>query len=322
MYKLYSIGELLIDFMPNKVSALKDVASFTKAPGGAPANVAATVAILGGQSQFIGQVGQDPFGDYLKATLDDANVNTETLFQTHKANTALAFVSLTESGQREFMFYRHPSADMLLDYKQLRGLKIQKDILHFCSVSLIESETKYTHIRLIDDFIHENGIISFDPNLRFSLWPDKKALKETVLTFIPKADILKISDEELTFITGIEDVQSAINSLFVGRVKAIIYSEGKEGSSLYLKNHQKHYEGFKVNTIDTTGAGDAFIGAVLFQIQKHQVDLSEITHNMWDEIMVFANGVAALTTTKKGAIPSIPKYDEVQSFVSSYRKAD
>ena len=322
MNKVYSIGELLIDFMPDRVSALKDVPTFTKAPGGAPANVAATVAILGGQSQFIGQVGRDPFGDYLKATLSDVNVNTETLFQSSEANTALAFVSLNEFGQREFMFYRHPSADMLLKYDQLMGLKIQKDILHFCSVSLIESETKQTHVQLINDFIHQGGIVSFDPNLRFSLWPNKKDLQETVLAFIPKADILKISDEELTFITGNDNTHESIKSLFVGRVKAVIYSEGNAGSTLYLKEYHKHYDGFKVNTIDTTGAGDAFIGAVLFQIQRQNIELTKITHKMWDDIMVFANAVAALTTTKKGAIPSIPKYDVVQTFVSSYRKAE
>lgn len=117
-------------------------------------------------------------------------------------------------------------------------------------------------------------------------------------------------------------VIQAINSLFIGRVKVILYSEGKNGSTLYLKDYKKHYDGFKVNTIDTTGAGDAFIGAILYQLQKQNLDLSKMTLEMWDKIMVFSNAVAALTTTKKGAIPSIPTHSEVQSFLSSYRKAE
>ena len=157
---------------------------------------------------------------------------------------------------------------MLLSYEQVNPLSLQKDILHFCSVSLIDYPIKQTHERLIDDFIASNGIISFDPNLRLSLWSDHDKLKKTVHDFIPKADILKVSDEELTFITGITDTSEAIRSLFVGRVKAVLYSRGKHGSSLYLKDKKREYDGFKVEAIDTTGAGDAFIGAVLYQIQQ------------------------------------------------------
>ncbi|CCV65077.1 putative fructokinase (conversion of fructose to fructose-6-phosphate) [Paracholeplasma brassicae] len=156
---------------------------------------------------------------------------------------------------------------MLLSYDQIKPLSLQKDILHFCSVSLIDYPIKQTHERLMDDFI-------------------------------PKADILKVSDEELTFITGITDTSEAIQSLFVGRVKAVLYSRGKHGSSLYLKDEKRDYDGFKVEAIDTTGAGDAFIGAVLYQIQQMKKPVEEITLNEWDDLMRFSNGVAALTTTK------------------------
>lgn len=315
MYKVYAIGELLIDFMPNTIGDLKHITSFTKAPGGAPANVCGCVSTLGGDAQFIGQVGKDAFGDYLKETLSNTGVDVTTLYQTTEANTALAFVALKNDGNREFSFYRNPSADMLLSYEQIKPLSLQKDILHFCSVSLIDYPIKQTHKRLIDDFIASNGIISFDPNLRLSLWSDHDKLKKTVHDFIPKADILKVSDEELTFITGITDTSEAIQSLFVGRVKAVLYSRGKHGSSLYLKDKKREYNGFKVEAIDTTGAGDAFIGAVLYQIQQMKKPVEEITLNEWDDLMRFSNGVAALTTTKKGAINSLPTLEEVVGFI-------
>jgi fructokinase len=233
------------------------------------------------------------------------------------------FLSLNEiqlklrksKGNREFSFNRNPSADMLLSYEQIKPLSLQRDILHFCSVSLIDYPIKQTHERLIDDIIASNGIISFDPNLRLSLWSDHDKLKKTVHDFIPKADILKVSDEELTFITGITDTSEAIQSLFVGRVKAVLYSRGKHGSSLYLKDKKRDYNGFKVEAIDTTGAGDAFIGAVLYQIQQMKKPVEEITLNEWDDLMRFSNGVAALTTTKKGAINSLPTLEAVVGFI-------
>jgi fructokinase len=320
MYKVYSIGELLIDFMPTTQDALKDVPSFIKAAGGAPANVSACVAILGGHSQFIGQVGLDAFGDYLKQVLSNVGVNVDTLYQTKLAKTALAFVSLTKEGQRDFAFYRQPSADMLLKYDTIKGLKLNQDILHFCSVSLTESDTKQTHVKLIDDFIESKGIISFDPNLRFSLWADLDALKQTVNAFIPKADIVKVSDEELAFITGLNDVETAIQSLFIGRVKAVVYTKGAQGSNLYLKSYKQSYRGFKVDVVDTTGAGDAFIGALLYQLQCIGKPLDDILITEWDKAMYFANAVGALTTTKKGAITSIPTNNEVNSLLSSLEK--
>lgn len=314
--KVYCIGELLIDFMPSQSGVgLKSVTHFEKAPGGAPANVAATVSLLGGESQFIGQVGKDAFGHYLVDVLKQAGVNTQTLLQTDKALTALAFVSLNETGEREFSFYRNPSADMLLQYDDLPKLTFNKDILHFCSVSLIDSPIKDTHIRLIEQIKKHEGIVSFDPNLRFSLWNDLNLLRNTVNAFIPLCDILKISDEELTFITQKTDINEAIASLFVGDVKVILYSQGKAGATVYLKEEQYDYPGYSVEVVDTTGAGDAFIGAVLYQIQQKGLPFNAFKEEDWKAILSFANAVGALVTTQKGAIPAIPSHAAIQKLM-------
>mgnify|MGYP002722689877 FL=1 len=235
MNKLYAVGEALIDFIPSERDAkLKEVTQFSPQVGGAPTNVASCVAKLGGDAAVVTQVGDDAFGEKIEDKLKDVGVDTQYLKQTSTANTALAFVSLTAAGERDFAFYRKPSADMLLEADQLTDLSFDEtDILHFCSVDLVDCPMKATHRMLIDQMLEAKGTVVFDPNLRFPLWDDLDALHHTVLEFIPKAHIVKISDEELEFITRIKDKQAAIDSLFKGNVEAVIYTEGKAGAALY-----------------------------------------------------------------------------------------
>src|SRR6056297_3163927 len=190
--KVLCIGEALIDFVPTDVGIdLKNVEGFIKKPGGAPANVAATVSILGGKSALITQLGEDAFGDFLVDTLEDAHVDTKYVFRTKEANTALAFVSLKENGDRDFSFYRNPSADMLLSKDKITSDMLNSnDIIHFCSVDLIESPMKETHVKLLEEANKKDLIVSFDPNVRLPLWPDEKSCQETINEFIPYASIV------------------------------------------------------------------------------------------------------------------------------------
>lgn len=316
MRTLYAIGEALIDFIPNVVnSELKDVTGFTRQVGGAPANVASTVARLGGQAHMITQLGQDAFGDIIVETLQQIGVGTSHIKRTDIANTALAFVSLKEDGQRDFSFYRKPSADMLYHPDNLEEIDVSsEDIMHFCSVDLIDSDMKQAHYKLIEKFEAQRGTIIFDPNVRLPLWKNAADCKKAINEFIPKANIVKVSDEELEFITGESSLEAGIQALFKGHVEAVIYTAGSNGASIYLKNGKHIYhEGFTVKAIDTTGAGDAFIGAVISRLLlAEDTPVTQQLEQDGAEILEFSNCVASTVTTKYGAIESIPTLEEVK----------
>ena len=321
MGQLYSIGEVLIDFIPlQKGRPLKDVTSFERAPGGAPANVAAAVAKYGGSASMITKIGEDAFGDFICDQLSAVGVKTDKVLRTTDANTGLAFVSLQENGDRDFSFYRNPSADLLLTEEEVKDEWFTKnDILHFCSVDLVESPMKRAHIKAIKSIISKGGIVSFDPNVRLPLWKNPEACKNTILDFIPLSHIVKISDEELEFITDITDVEEAISTLFRGEVKAIIYTKGSKGAELYLNDKNFESKGFKVEVQDTTGAGDAFIGGILFKLLEKkatQVNLVELFEKNYQEFLTFANASGALTTTSKGAISSLPDRETIIQLIN------
>lgn len=321
MGQLYSIGEVLIDFIPlQKGRPLKDVTSFERAPGGAPANVAAAVAKYGGCASMITKIGEDAFGDFILDQLSDVGVKTDKVLRTTDANTGLAFVSLRENGERDFSFYRNPSADLLLTAVEVNDEWFTKnDILHFCSVDLVESPMKQAHIKAIKSIISKGGIVSFDPNVRLPLWKNPEACKNTILDFIPLSHIVKISDEELEFITDITDVEEAISTLFRGEVKAIIYTKGSKGAELYVNDKKFESKGFKVKVQDTTGAGDAFIGGILFKLLENkatQANLVELFEKNYEELLAFANASGALTTTGKGAISSLPDRETIIQLIN------
>ncbi|MBO1512992.1 carbohydrate kinase family protein [Metabacillus bambusae] len=323
MAGLFSIGEVLIDFIPEqKGKALKDVVSFERAPGGAPANVAAAVAKAGGKASMITKLGMDGFGDFLVETLNNVGVNTEHVLRTKEANTALAFVSLKEDGERDFSFYRKPSADLLLNEKEIDESWFGAgDILHFCSVDLVESPMKQAHIKAIRSAKEKGAIISFDPNVRLPLWEDPQDCRKTILQFIPEAHIVKISDEELAFITGLNDEAEAIQSLFVGDVKGVIFTRGSEGADLYVNGECYRSSGYRVSVQDTTGAGDAFIGGFLYKLLEKNATVSRLSTILQEEnqdILSYANASGALTTTGKGAISALPTKEEIFQLIKSH----
>lgn len=321
MGKVFTIGEALIDFIPEqKGVGLKEVNFFEKAPGGAPANVAAAVSLLGGESYFIGKLGQDAFGDFLVEILQKVGVGTEYIFRTNKANTALAFVSLKDDGERDFSFYRNPSADMLLDEAEINPNWFnQGDILHFCSVSLVDAPVRKAHIAAIEAVKKAGGFISFDPNIRLPLWEDHVEYKSVIHDFIKYADILKISEDELEFITGISEEEKAIQRLLSFDIKVLLITRGSRGVSAYFASNEVIAEGYKVKVADTTGAGDSFIGAFLYQICSRNIDLSHISNNLMIDMLKFSNAVAALTTMNKGAISALPSLDAVENFIIKQR---
>lgn len=309
--RLVSIGEALIDFIPDKSGCeFYEVTGFSPKIGGAPANVCGAFARLGGEARLITQLGNDPFGEKIIRGLKGYGIDTSCISQTDKANTALAFVSLAKDGNRTFSFYRKPSADMLLSPDQLSEEWFE-DIfaLHFCSVSLGDFPMKNAHYAAIEAARKNGGIISFDPNLRFQLWENAEALKKTVSEFIPLADILKISDEELEFITGERDHKKGIPKLFKGNVKMIIYTCGSEGAYAFTENGSSFSEAHKVSVQDTTGAGDGFIGSFLWKLKELGITagtLSDTGEREQGECLAFANAFCAESVQKFGAIDSYP----------------
>ena len=316
MKKVISIGEALIDFIPNqKGCELKDVIGFERVAGGAPANVSAVVAKLGGKSNFISKLGRDAFGDHIIEVLKEANVNTDYVLRTDKANTGLAFVSLKEDGNRDFSFYRNPSADMLLEENEVKK-EWFKDChsLHFCSVDLIECPMKYAHKKAIEFALENKSIISFDPNVRLPLWDSEESCRDAILEFLHLAHIVKISDEELEFITGYDNMDKAKEVLFKGNVKLVLFTKGKDGAEAYTKDKIVKIPGSVVDVVDTTGAGDSYIGSFLYQVAQTVNTLEELVQLdevKVTEIMTFSAVTAALTVSKKGAIAALPTKEAV-----------
>ncbi len=315
MKKVISIGEMLIDFIPKeKGYGLKDVNNFIKMPGGAPANVCVCVSRFGGDSKFIGQVGKDGFGDFLKNTLISEGVDTTHVFQTDQAHTALAFVTLTDQGERDFAFYRNPSADQILDENQIKDVDFKNSIYHFCSLSLDDYPLKEAVKKSILKARKQNSLISFDPNLRLSLFNNHMAYQNVILEFIEFADLLKVSDDELFFITKIKDEKKAIEFLFDRHIKYLVLTRGKDGVSYFTKDTQIDVKGYSVDVKDTTGAGDAWIGSFLYQISQKD-DLSTLSNEVIRDMLKFSNAAAALTTTHLGAMTALPSLDQVKAFM-------
>lgn len=321
MKKVIAIGEALIDFIPHeKGRALNDVENFLRVPGGAPLNVAAAVAKLGGKSQMLTKLGQDGFGDAILNEVKPLGVDVSRISRTNEANTALAFVSLREDGERDFSFYRNPSADMLLSAEEICVEDFnEKDILHFCSVSLIDAPIKEAHQKAIEIAKEKGCLISFDPNVRLPLWKNPEDCRKAILEFLPLSNIVKISDEELEFITGIKDEKEALDFLLTGDVKVIIYTKGTNGAEFITKERVIFSPSFKVSAQDTTGAGDSFIGSLLYQVAEGEYSLEQLvdlSEEKVQEILTFSNATAALTVCKKGAIGALPLKEEVLAKIS------
>lgn len=311
------LGELLIDFVPEvNGQALADVTSFQRAAGGAPANVAAAVAKLGGDARFIGKIGRDPFGDFLVRTLDEVGVHTAVV-QTDEAKTGLAFVSLRADGERDFLFFRDPAADMLLRADEVQAQWLEDAaVYHFGSVSLIAEPCRTATLdaaRRARDF---GALVSYDPNVRLALWPSADAARAEILAQLPLADVVKVSEEEIEFLLGV-DATTGAQQLLQRGPKVIIITLGPEGCRVVTARQDVVIPGMPVAAVDTTGAGDSFVGGMLYQLVSLGVTPATIVDVLAEtgaaqQVFAFANRVGAITTTRRGAIPALPTLAEVQ----------
>lgn len=317
MFDVAALGELLIDFTP---AGLSDVGNdiFQKNPGGAPANVLVAVSRLGKKSAFIGMVGKDRFGLFLRDVLKDNDVDVSGLKFSENVNTTLAFVHLGKNGDRSFSFYRNPGADMMLKEEDLNYDVINNSkIFHFGSISMTDEPSRSATLKAVKVAKENGSIISFDPNLRPPLWKSLKDAKERIIEGLRYADILKVSEEEMEFITGTSDIQEGSSMLYKMGIKLVLITLGENGCYYKYEKGTGKIDGFKVKVIDTTGAGDAFLGGILYNIcEKNICDISSVEKSEMEDIVRFANCVGAIATTKKGAIPAMPNLNEVLDFMN------
>jgi len=313
MSKLYSIGELLIDFQSVGTGSLAQTDQFMKKAGGAPANVCAQAAKFGVKTVYLTKVGDDGFGEFLIDSLRSIGVDASYVLKDKEHNTSLAFVSLKENGEREFTFYRKNAADLELIPEDFKDVAFEKgDILEFGSVALASETSKKTHRFLIEKANKAEAIIAFDPNLRFNLWDDPNELRSTVLEFAQCADVMKVGKDELEFITG-QEGEAAVKRLFGGRLKVLLVTDGGHGAKLYANGQCFDCKGYKVKAVDTTGAGDSFFGAFLGLLLKHQIDREKLSDSApYQEMLELSCKAGAYTTMNYGAIPSMGNLEEIE----------
>ena len=310
MKDIVAIGEVLIDLTQKGVDE-NGVAQYAANPGGAPANLAVAAARLGAKTAFVGKVGRDAFGSSLRAVLEANDVDTQGLLEDGKEHTTLAVVSVDKTGERSFSFYRNPSADVNLRAEELPE-KLLKDtrVLHFGSVSLTAEPARSATLYAARA-ARENGcLVSYDPNYRASLWSSEEEAIREMKNALPLCDILKISDEELPLLTGTTDPAQGSALLSKLGIRLIFITLGANGAFFRLGEQTGSVPGIPVKVGDTNGAGDTFFGAALSKLVKE--DLNTLTLPRLTQIAAFANKAASITTSRHGAIPAMPRLEEVE----------
>ncbi|MEK5253250.1 PfkB family carbohydrate kinase [Paenibacillus sp. FSL F4-0125] len=318
MLDVIAIGELLIDFTPAGRSAGGNE-QFECNPGGAPANVAAALSRLGSRTALISKVGEDQFGSILHRTLLSSGVDISEVSFTNEANTTLAFVHLDDQGDRTFSFFRKPGADTFLHSKDIPLSRIETcKTLHFGSLSMTHEPSRTATRTAVLKAKEAGVLLSFDPNIRFALWESKEEARQNIYWGMNYADILKISEEELSFITGTSDVEKGTLELQQQfEVALIVVTLAEKGCYYRVADHDGYVPGFKVKTIDTTGAGDAFLGCLLYKILENRSSLHDLTSQQMSNMLTFANAGGALVTTRKGALGSMPTIEEINQIIES-----
>jgi len=314
-FDVVALGELLIDFTENGKSAQGNM-TYEANPGGAPCNVLAMLNKAGRKTAFIGKVGQDLFGNKLKATLDEVGIDTSNLIIDEDARTTLAFVETFPDGDRDF--YRNPGADMMLRKEDLHEDLIRDaKIFHYGTLSMTHDGVREATKKAIDIAKESGAILSFDPNLRPPLWKTLDDAKEQVAYGLSKCDVLKISDNEIQWFTGEEDFDAGIAKLREQyNIPLIMLSLGRDGSRAYYKDLRVEVKPFlQDSTIETTGAGDTFGGCCLHYVLKYGLD--NLDEEKLTEMLTFANAAASIVTTRKGALRVMPEVEEVEAFIKS-----
>lgn len=312
-YDVVALGELLIDLTQNGYSGQGNPLLEAN-PGGAPCNVLALLTKLGHSTAFIGKVGRDGFGDQLENALTETGISTAGLLRDDQVHTTLAVVHTLAGGDRDFSFYRNPGADMCLHTQEInRELIRQARIFHFGTLSMTDEPVRSATYAAIAEAEAHGILRSFDPNLRPPLWRTLDEAKEQVLYGLAHCDILKISDNEIQWLTQQEDFDAGVRWIQqrFPNIRLLLLSMGKDGSRGYSGDAMAEVKGFSVLAIETTGAGDTFFGGILHHVLAW--GLREYTRQELEEMLTFANAAAALVTTRKGALRVMPSLAEIQA---------
>lgn len=316
-YDVTALGELLIDFTSSGISAQGNPL-FEANPGGAPCNVLAMLQKLGKKTAFIGKVGNDIFGKMLCEKVEATGIDISALRMDDAVNTTLAFVQTMEDGDREFSFYRNPGADMMLTASEVDEEKIKDaKIFHFGTLSMTSEGVEEATVRAIETAKESGCLLSFDPNYRPPLWSSEEKAKEKIAYGLSVCDILKISDNEIEFMTGTSDIDEGIAIIREKyNIPLVFATLGKDGSKAYYKDLCVYVEGMQnPDTIETTGAGDTFCANALNYVLEHGME--NLTEDNLRELLTFANAAASLITTRKGALCVMPEKEEIENYIKS-----
>lgn len=314
-YDVVALGELLIDFTENGVSAQGNPLLEAN-PGGAPCNVLAMVSKLGYSSAFLGKVGNDQFGAQLKTAIEDAGIDSRYLLMDEHYHTTLAFVHKRADGDRDFSFYRNPGADMMYTAEEVPQEAIrQARIFHFGTLSMTHEGVRAATKKAVETAEQSGCLLSFDPNLRPPLWNSLEEAREQVLWGLSHCQVLKISDEEITWLTGRSDYTEGVQ--WIRRrfqIPLILVTLGKDGSRAYVQGQMVEEAPFLTQaTIETTGAGDTFMGCVLGTVLEKGIQ--NLTESELRQMLRFANGAASMITTRKGALKVMPERTEILELI-------
>jgi len=320
MPSVICLGELLIDFpAAERDTSLTDAKTFVKAPGGAPANVAVGLVRLGETAGFVGAVGDDPFGEFLRRVVADEGVDTSGLVKIPGARTTLAFIAVHGDGRKDIRFWRNPGADMFLSAEHIDADYIAAaEALHFGSISRIDEHPRAATDRARKLAADAHLLVSYDPNWRPSLWADHDEARRRIAEGFDGATLAKVSQEEWAFVTGAEDFAAGARAILDRGVELVVRSEGPAGASFATSTCSGHVEGFTVDCVEPTGAGDGFMACVIAELLAHRragrapADLDE---KELRRIVRRANAVGALACTKVGAIPSLPTTAQLEAFL-------
>jgi fructokinase len=320
LIEVVCLGEVLVDIFAPDGQSIKDAQHFERAPGGAPANVAVALSKLGLRSGFIGKVGNDPFGQLLREVLANAHVEVTHLYGSPDARTTLAWVAKPNPQISEFLFYRHPGADALLDISDLDpGYLRQAKIFHFGSVSLSAEPARSATLRAAEISRAAGVLISYDPNWRPLLWSSQEEGREWILKGLALADIVKVNEAELAFVTGYTEFPEGSRWLMQQGAKLVIVTCGDQGAYYSTQRVEGYVPAIPIHAVDTTGSGDAFVGALLSRVILNTQAISQWTRQELHEAVFFANAAGAFTATRRGVIPALGTRTEIESFIHRWR---
>lgn len=307
MNKIWVTGDAVVDLIPDSEN------SYLKCPGGAPANVAVAVSRLGGETGFFGRVGQDPLGRFMKKTLTDEGVDTNSMLLDEAQRTSTVIVDLDDSGERSFTFMVKPSADQFMQPSDIPPFE-KNQWLHVCSIALANEPSRSSTFQAMQQIKDAGGFVSFDPNLRDEVWADQSEIQSVVLKAVAMADVVKFSDDELLFLTDTETLEAGLQAASVYNNRLQLITQGAKGALVITQGSQELMAGKAIKPVDTTGAGDAFVGGLIACLATTN-NWSEIEHIQ--EAVRWANSCGALATTQKGAMTALPLKKQLEEYLST-----